>query len=122
MVADTIGVNKSTARSTVTRYVRKGRIAERPRGGPNHVRVNNEMRDCLNDILNENCLLTLAQINQELRQCLPGKPRIHDRIAASIYSRIKKQTPNSHNHLSFFKLLGIHPAFYGRVENKGIGG
>ena len=37
MVADTIGVNKSTARSIVTRYVREERIAERPRGGPNHV-------------------------------------------------------------------------------------
>ena len=82
MIADTIGVNKSTARSIVTRYVREGRIAERPRGGPNHVRVDNEMRDCLNDILNENRLLTLAQINQELRQRLPGKPRIHDRTVA----------------------------------------
>ena len=28
-------------------------------------RVDNEMRDCLSDILNKNCLLTLAQINQE---------------------------------------------------------
>ena len=35
MVADTIGVNRSTARSIVARYVREGRIAERPRGGPN---------------------------------------------------------------------------------------
>ena len=87
--ADTIRVNKSTARSTVTRYVREGRIAERPPGGPNHVRVDNEMRDCLNDILNENCLLTLAQIDHELRQRLPGKPRIHDHIASSIYSRMK---------------------------------
>ena len=34
MVADTIGVNRSTARSIVARYVREGRIAERPRGGP----------------------------------------------------------------------------------------
>ena len=40
------------------------------------------MRDCLNDILNENCLLTLAHINQELRQRLPGKARIHDRTVA----------------------------------------
>ena len=71
MVADTIGVNKSTAKSIVTRYVPERRIAERLRGGPNHVRVDNEMRDCLNDILNENCLLTLAQITQELRQRLP---------------------------------------------------
>ena len=40
------------------------------------------MRNCLNDILNENCLLTLAQINQELRQRLPRKPTIHDRKVA----------------------------------------
>ena len=94
MVADTTGGNKSTARSIVTRYVPEGRIAERRRGGPNHFRVDNEMRDYLNDILNENCLVTLAQINQELRQRLPGKPRIHDRIASSIYSRIKKTNSN----------------------------
>ena len=78
MVADAIGVNRSTARSIVSRYVREGRIAERPRGDPNHVLVDNEMRECLNDILNENCLLTLAQMNEELRRRLPGKPRIHD--------------------------------------------
>ena len=59
--ADTLGVNRSTARGIVARYIREGRIAERPRGGRNHVRVDAEMRDCLNDILNENCLLTLAQ-------------------------------------------------------------
>ena len=82
IVADTLGINRSTARSIVSRYVREGRIAERPRGGPNHVRVDNEMRDCLNDILNENCLLTLTQLNQELRQRLPRKPRICDRTVA----------------------------------------
>ena len=65
IVADTLGINRSTARSIVSRYVREGRIAKRPRGGPNHVRVDNEMRDCLNEILNENCLLTLTQLNQE---------------------------------------------------------
>ena len=83
-VAATIGVNRSTARSIVARYLREGRIAERPRGGANHVRVDDEMRNCLNDILNENCLLTLAQINQELRQRLPRKPTIHDRTVARI--------------------------------------
>ena len=53
MVADSIGVNRSTARSIVARYIRKGRIAERPRGGAISVRVDNEMKDCLNDILND---------------------------------------------------------------------
>ena len=61
---------------------REGRIAERPRGRANHVRVDDEMRNCLNDILNRNCLLTLAQINQELRKLLPRKPTIHDRAVA----------------------------------------
>ena len=58
-VAATIGVDRSTARSIVARYLREGRIAERPRGGANHVRVDDEMRNCLNDIINQNCLLTL---------------------------------------------------------------
>ena len=81
-VAATIGVNQSTARSIVARYFREGRIAERPRGGANHVRVDDEMRNCLNDIINKICLLTLPQINQELRQRLPRKPAIHDRTVA----------------------------------------
>ncbi|XP_074629412.1 uncharacterized protein LOC141887005 [Acropora palmata] len=84
-VAATIGVNQSKARSSVARYLREGRIAERPRGGTNHVRVDDDMRNCLNDIINENCLLTLAQINQELRQRLPPKPAIHDRTVARTF-------------------------------------
>ena len=71
MVADTIGVNRSTARSIVARYIHEGQIAERPRGGANNVHVDNEIKDCLNDILNNNGMLTLALINQELRRRLP---------------------------------------------------
>ena len=73
-IAETIGVNRSTARGIVSRYVREGRIAERPRGGANHVRVDDTMRDCLGDIINENCLLTIAEMNRELRLRLPHKP------------------------------------------------
>ena len=68
IVSDTLGVNRSTARSIVARYLRDGRIRERPRGGANNVRVDDEMRECLQDILNENCLLTLAQMNEELQK------------------------------------------------------
>ncbi|XP_032223600.2 uncharacterized protein LOC116604807 [Nematostella vectensis] len=82
LVADTLGVNPSTARGIVARYIREGRIEERPRGGRNNVRVDDEMRDCLNDIINDNCLLTLSRINQELRRRLPLKARIHDRTVA----------------------------------------
>ena len=82
VVADTLGVNRSTARCIVARYIREGRIQERPRGGRNNVRVDEEMRDCLEEIINENCLLTLARINSELRRRLPLKPQIHDRTVA----------------------------------------
>ena len=82
VVANTLGVNRSTARGIVARYIREGRIQERPRGGRNNVRADEEMRDCLEEIINENCLLTLARINNELRRRLPIKPQIHDRTAA----------------------------------------
>ena len=47
-VADTIKVN--SARGIVARYVREGRIAERPRGGQNNVRVDDDMKECRSDI------------------------------------------------------------------------
>ena len=82
LVAVTLGVNRSTARGIVARYITEGRIRERPRGGRNIVLVDDEMRQCLEDIINENCVLTLSQINGELRGRLPAKPLIHDRTVA----------------------------------------
>ena len=82
LVADTLGVNRSTARSIVATYIREARIHEQPRGGRNNTRVDDVMRDCLRDIVNENCLLTLCRINRELRTRLPAKPIIHDRTVA----------------------------------------
>ena len=82
LVADTLGVNRSTARGIVARYIREGRIQERPRGGRNNVRVDDEMKDSLKQIINENCLPLLGQINRELRRRLPVKPAIHDRTVA----------------------------------------
>ena len=60
----------------------KGRIQGRPRGGRNNVRVDDEMRDCQEEIINENSLLTRARINSELMRRLPLKPEIHDRTVA----------------------------------------
>ena len=44
--------------------------------------VDDEMRQCLENIINENCVLTLSQINGELRRRLPAKSLIHDRTVA----------------------------------------
>ena len=46
------------------------------------MRIDDEMRDYLEQIINENYLLTHAQINSELRRWLPAKPEIHDRTVS----------------------------------------
>lgn len=73
-VPDTIGVNRSTAKGITARYLREGRIVVEK----NNVRVDEETKECLSDIVNENCILTLSKINQELHQCLPNRPKIHN--------------------------------------------
>ena len=65
-----------------SKFVKEGKIEERPRGGRNNVRVDDEMKDCLHEIIKENCLPTLWQINDELRRRLPDKPEIHNRTVA----------------------------------------
>ena len=35
----------------MARYVREERIAERPRGGQNNVRVDEEIKECLSDLV-----------------------------------------------------------------------
>ena len=54
LAVDTLGVNHSMAEGIVARYIREGRLRERPRGGPNNVLVDDEMRQRLEDIINEN--------------------------------------------------------------------
>ena len=81
MVADTLGVNRSTTRGILTRYIREGRVQERPRGGRNNLKVDDDIKQCLNVIVDDNCMLTLTEINRELRRRLPRKPQIHDRTA-----------------------------------------
>ena len=41
--------------------------------------VDDKMRQYLEDIINENCVLTLSQMSAELRRRLPTKPVIHER-------------------------------------------
>ena len=43
---------------------------ERPRGCQNNVLVDDEMRQCLEEIINDNYVVTLSQINGELRRRL----------------------------------------------------
>ena len=97
LVADTLGVNRSTMRGIVARYIREGRNRERPSGDPHNVLVDDEMRQPLEDIINKICVVTLSQINRELWRRLPAQPLIHDRAAAQslegILFRVKLVRP-----------------------------
>ena len=103
LVADTLGVNRSTARGIVARFIREGRIHELPRGGRNNIRVDEEMRDCIEKIINDNCVLTLVQINRELRRRLPQKPEIHESTVARTLNgmlftlKLVRVVPNERN-------------------------
>ena len=66
--AGTVGVNRSMARGIAARYNREERTRERPCGGRSNVLVDDEMRERLEDIINENCVVTLSDINGELRR------------------------------------------------------
>ena len=83
-VADTIGDNRSTARGIVRQHLQEGQIAERPRGSPNHRKVNDEMKQCVEEILNKNPVLTLDGINRLLCEGLPDKPQIHSRTVGKV--------------------------------------
>ena len=83
-VADTLGINRSTARGIVRRYLEEGRVNERARGGRNHVKVDEEMKRCIAAILDENPVLTLDAINTTLRERLPQKPHVYSRTIGKI--------------------------------------
>ena len=78
-LADTLAINRSTARSIIARYLREGRIEEQPRGGRRNVRFDADMTRCIQRIVDEDCTLSLRAINTELRRRLPEKPQVHER-------------------------------------------
>ena len=77
LLADRLGVNRSTARGIVARYIREGRIRERPRGGRNNMLVDDEMRQCPGRY-HQWGLCSYTKPEKWWRR-LPAKPLIHDR-------------------------------------------
>jgi transposase len=75
-VAETLGIKRQTARSIVMTFIRQNRRDALRRGGARPPKVDQDMKDVLEIIINENSLLTLDQINDELRHRRPNKPRV----------------------------------------------
>ena len=42
------------------------------------MKVDDDIKQCLNDLVDDNCMLTLTEINRGLGRRLPRKPQIHD--------------------------------------------
>lgn len=57
VVADTLGVNHSAARRIIATFLKERRMEELPRGGTNNAKVDEETRQCLNEIINANSLI-----------------------------------------------------------------
>jgi len=79
------------------------------RGGRNNVKVDDEMKQCLNEIGDENCLLTLSEINRELRRRLPTEPLVHDRTVGKaldgmlIHIKLARPLPADYNRLDVIR-------------------
>ncbi len=56
-VADTLGILPSTARGIIKRCLDENRIEKLPRGERNNLKVDDDMRQCIEDIINENPML-----------------------------------------------------------------
>lgn len=79
LLADQLGIKRPTARKIVSRAMRLENpeaVGDTQRGGAHNVKVDDEMRNVISDIIGENSASTLSTINNELRRRLPLKPTI----------------------------------------------
>ena len=75
-VASALGIPRGTAWSIVMRYRNEGAVIERRRGGQRPRLVDDEMLECLIARVAEAPTLTLEQLNADLRNQIPHKPRV----------------------------------------------
>jgi len=97
LLADQLGINRSTARTIVSTAMRQPdpeNIINRPRGGARVVKVDDDMRLLIEDILSRNPAITLRSMNAEIRRRLPDKPQICDshlgRVCQGMFFTMKK--------------------------------
>ena len=89
MVADLLGENRSTARCILSRHISEGRVQERLRGrGTQNESGRRYKAMPIRRSIIDNCMLTLSEINIELRRRLPRKPQRHDRTVGRALDRM----------------------------------
>ena len=75
-MADTLGIKHSTARSIIMTFTRTGRTERLPTGGARNSKMDDEMKNRLERSLQDNPMMTLVEMQQDLRQNMPQKPPV----------------------------------------------
>ena len=72
-LADDLGIKRATARSIVATFLREGRQEKLARGGATHAKMDDDMRNRLQFVLERNPLMTLQQMKADLEAVMPHK-------------------------------------------------
>ena len=74
------------------------------------MKVDEAMRQCLEEVLNENPMLTLKVINEKLRERFPHHPVVHVRTVAKHLRPVSTQENKHGIRLDSFPSCNIHTA------------
>lgn len=83
-LASQLNIKPQTARSILLRYRENGTVAPSPKGGRRNVKVDEEMKEEILKIVEEDCQVTLVNVNNRLRQRLPHKPHLTEQTVSRI--------------------------------------
>ena len=84
-----MGIKDGTARAILRKAIIAGEVIDLPHGGPHNTKVTEDMRKAVEDIISENCTLSLKEINLKLQQRLPEAPK----VSRSTFSKCQRFTP-----------------------------
>ena len=81
-LAAQLDIKQSTARNIVSRALKRNGVVAVPRGGHTYHKMDDEMRDVIEEVLAQNPEATLRAMNRALQEKLPNKPIISDATVA----------------------------------------
>ena len=71
-----LGIKEHTVRAIIkTISARNGKLSVR-QGGSHHCKITSEMKNKVEEIISENCTLSLREINEQLQNALPNEEKV----------------------------------------------
>lgn len=88
-LANALGIKRGTAWAIVNRALVRNGVVSLPRGGRRRFKIDDDIRECLADIVEEHPTYTLSQLKAELEARLPAKPVVStSTIARSLEAQL----------------------------------